>query len=248
MNKNKIKRGKGFWKFNNKLLYDREYVNLIKETVIESKKNLNHYADKGLVSELVKLKIRSVSIPYCIKKIKKITSFKNNLLKEINLLQVELNKNPSINNLERLNTSKHELEQIEKHEAHGKVLRNKQIWTEDGEKNSKFFLNLEKRNYCNKHITSLEVDGKIIKDQHNISKAQTNIYQNIYSEKLYSSDKSYKDSLNNFFINNKTKILTNMEQDSCGYCITEKEILNSLKQLHNDKTPGTDGLPPEFYK
>ncbi len=39
-----------------------------------------------------------------------------------------------------------------------------------------------------------------------------------------------------------------MEQDSRDHCITEKEILNSLKQLHNGKTSGTDGLPPDFYK
>ncbi len=39
-----------------------------------------------------------------------------------------------------------------------------------------------------------------------------------------------------------------MESDSCDHCITEIEILNSLKQLHNCKTPGTDGLPPDFYK
>ncbi len=39
-----------------------------------------------------------------------------------------------------------------------------------------------------------------------------------------------------------------MEQDSCDHCIIEKEILNSLKQLHYGKTPGTDGLPPDFYQ
>ncbi len=137
---------------------------------------------------------------------------------------------------------------MEKHEAHGHVLRSRQFWIEDGEKNSKFLLNLEKRNYCNKLITILEVDGKIIKDQLNIAKAQKNFYQNLYSEKLNSSEKSYKDSLNNFFINNKTKKLTNMGRDSCDHCITEKEILNSLKQLYNGKTPGTDGLPPDFYQ
>ncbi len=81
------------------------------------------------------------------------------------------------------------------------------IWTQDGEQKSKFFLNLKKRNCCIKLITSLEVDGKIIKDQLNIAKAQTNFYQNLYSEKLNSSDKSYNDSLNNFFINNKIKNL-----------------------------------------
>ncbi len=30
--------------------------------------------------------------------------------------------------------------------------------------------------------------------------------------------------------------------------IVEKEILNSLKQIHNGKTPGRDRLPPDFYK
>ncbi len=38
-----------------------------------------------------------------------------------------------------------------------------------------------------------------------------------------------------------------MEWDSCDHCITEKELLNSLKQPHNGKTPGTDGLALDFY-
>ncbi len=48
---------------------------------------------------------------------------------------------------------------------HGHILRTKCTWTEDGEKKLTFFLNLEKKNYCNKLITSLEVDGKIIIDK-----------------------------------------------------------------------------------
>ncbi len=28
----------------------------------------------------------------------------------------------------------------------------------------------------------------------------------------------------------------------------QKEILDALKHLHNCKTPGTDGFPPDFYK
>ncbi len=67
-------------------------------------------------------------------------------------------------------------------------------------------------------------------------------------EKLNSSGKSYKGSLNNVFINNKTKKCMNMEWDSCDHSITKKEILNSLKQLHNGRTLGTDGLPPNVYK
>ncbi len=58
----------------------------------------------------------------------------------------------------------------------------------------------------------------------------------------------YKDSLSDFLANNNIKKLTNFEKDSCDQPITEIEILTSLKQLHNGKNPGTDGLPPDFYK
>ncbi len=116
--------------------------------------------------------------------------------------------------------------------------RSKISWTEDG----------EKTNYCNKLISSLEVDGKLIKDQNNIAKAENDFFQKLYSEKLNWNDDSYKESLNDFLINNNTKKLTNQEKDTCDQDITENEILTSLNQLCNGKTPGTDGLPPDFYK
>ncbi len=75
-----------------------------------------------------------------------------------------------------------------------------------------------------------------------------NTFQNLYSEKLNSSNENYKNSLNDFLINNNILKLSNSEKELCDQQIAEKEILNSLKQLHNGKTPGTDGLPPDFYK
>ncbi len=64
----KHNRGRGFCKFNNDLLHNKDYVHLIKKTISDCKRNLHQYTDKGLVWELTKLKIRSASIPYCIKK------------------------------------------------------------------------------------------------------------------------------------------------------------------------------------
>ncbi len=97
-------------------------------------------------------------------------------------------------------------------------------------------------------ISSHEVDGKLIKDQNNKAKAEKDFFQKLYSEKLNSTEDSYKESLNDFLINNNTKKLTNHEKDTCDQDITKNEILLSLKQLHNGKTPGTDDLPPDFYK
>ena len=38
------------------------------------------------------------------------------------------------------------------------------------------------------------------------------------------------------------------DQKSCDGILTEIECLEALKSMDLDKTPGTDGLPAEFYK
>ncbi len=101
------------------------------------KTSLNNYTDKELVWELIKLKNRSVSIPYSSKMKKNIYKFKNDLI--MNMLQIELDNDPSTINQEKFIASKHELEQIEKYETHGHILITKCTWTKDCEKISKFF-------------------------------------------------------------------------------------------------------------
>ena len=66
--KNVDTRGKGFWKLNSSLLHDPYYVFEVKNIIKKSEHELNHNTDKGLIWEIVKLRIRSFSIPYCINK------------------------------------------------------------------------------------------------------------------------------------------------------------------------------------
>ncbi len=54
------------------------------------------------------------------------------------------------------------------------IFKSKVKWTEEGEKNSKFFLSLEKRNFTNKLIKALDVNGTIEKEPDKISKEQLN--------------------------------------------------------------------------
>ena len=42
--------------------------------------------------------------------------------------------------------------------------------------------------------------------------------------------------------------LTDEEQTLCEGALTQKECLEALKKMESDKTPGTDGLPADFYK
>ena len=57
--------------------------------------------------------------------------------------------------MEDYNNIKEQIEEYNKEKAIGAQIRSKADWTEHGERNSKFFLNLEKRNYQTKCITKL---------------------------------------------------------------------------------------------
>ena len=43
-------------------------------------------------------------------------------------------------------------------------------------------------------------------------------------------------------------LLKDYERNACEGKLNEKEALDALKTMEPEKTPGTDGLPAEFYK
>ena len=244
-----MSRGRGYWKFNTELLHDVNYVKNIKQIIKQSHTELSNYRDSGLIWEIVKLKIRSFSVPYCIKKKKERAKFKKKLESDLENLQAKLDENNNDNELlENYNTTKKEMEDIEKENINKLIFRSKARWVEEGEKNTRYFLNLEKKNYLNKVITTLNIDGKIITDPQKISKEQTKFYQNLYTEKLDSNSSSYIESEKTFFDNNEHPKLTPIQNKFCENDLNETEILTSLKNLNNGKTPGTDGFPCDFYK
>ena len=58
------------------------------------------------------------------------------------------------------------MKQIEHEKTQGYILRSKAKWYEEGEKSTKYFLNLEKSNALKKHIRKLKLDNnEIVTDQ-----------------------------------------------------------------------------------
>ena len=51
-----------------------------------------------------------------------------------------------------------------------------------------------------------------------------------------------------FFFSQNDTVLSNAERDSIEGLLTELKCLNALKDMEPDKSPGTDGLPSEFYQ
>ena len=119
---------------------------------------------------------------------------------------------------------------------------------EEGEKPTRYFCNLESRNYLNKTIKKIEVDGKgTIYEQKDILKEVQSFYQNLYKSK---EDEICDIDLAHLFENSDIpipkldrKISNDLERE-----ITEAELLSTLKNMKNNKSPGSDGYTAEFFK
>ena len=142
---------------------------------------------------------------------------------------------------------KNELDKISYDRTRGACVRSKARWHEFGERSSKYFLNLEKRNYENKCITSLiKENGRSIKDPKEILKEQKRFYQFLYS----SQNPQVNDpKFEVFFDNDKIKKLNDEQRNNCEALLTENECFNALKCFQNNKSPaaGNDGFTAEFY-
>ncbi len=108
--------------------------------------------------ELLLLEIRSTAM-FLSSQIKKKNEEKvKKLVKEIKILEELAQSYPDTDNnilTQLLSEAKSELEQIRKDNLKGSVLRSKANWIENGEKPSKYFCALEKRNYVNKTVMEI---------------------------------------------------------------------------------------------
>ena len=81
-------------------------------------------------------------------------------------------------------------------------------------------------------------------DREILEEAQS-FYRNLYSSCIVDETNEYDDL---FFTEEKNIKLTEHEQKECDGLLTEAECFASLKTMTSNKTPGSDGLPAEFYK
>ena len=108
-----------------------------------------------------------------------------------------------------------------------------------------YFLNLEKKNYNVKYIKKLlNQSGEEIVSPENILSEQKSFYSNLYASKQDHMDTSYQKLLSNDSLPN----LNDFEKENLEKNLQLEEIAKALKELPNDKTPGSDGFTSNFYK
>ena len=246
-------RGPGFWKLNTSFLSETEYINQIRTTIegVNDEYQNDKSVSASLLWEMIKLKVREQTLRYAKTKKTKMLREEEELEKKINILQRQIdsvcnNANEKLAINIQLERKTKELEKIIEFRTKGAILRAKCRWYNEGEKNSKYFLNLEKRHYKNGVISQLKLgDNEFASSDKEILSECETFYRNIYSSKADCDDSRNNDL---FFGNTASKLLNLDEKEKCEGLLTKAECLQALKSMKPGKTPGSDGLPIEFYK
>ena len=116
---------------------------------------------------------------------------------------------------------KNNLSKVIGRKTQGAMVRSRARWYEFGEKNSKYFLNLEKINHRKKHITSLaKDDGSVQRDPKEILEQEERFYRGIYQSKNTNPESN---EFRHFFDSAYLKTLDNKEAECWEGSLTIKE-------------------------
>ena len=204
--------------------------------------------DSRVKWELMKYRIRQVSMRYGQNKAKQVKKTEIDLENKIKQLEEEQDTVCGERELEletKLCELKIKLDEIAEYKTQGLILRSQAEWHEKGEKSTKYFLQLESRNRIKKSVRRLQrQDGSITADEKDILKMQAEFYEALYSEKHTKT----KDEMRDYLGSIETPKLSQIEMEECEGPLRLEECRESLKSFKLNKAPGNDGLPIEFYK
>lgn len=255
-------RGRGLWKFNCSLLSDLTFVGVvdgvIQETIQsyacpiysdeylknkEARKDLQLTIKDDLFLETLLMKIRSETISYSAKKNRERTEKEKHML--FQLQELESLSEPTSEDIEDIIHIQSELQALRSYANEGRIIRSRARWYEEGEKgSSSYFLKLEKRNYESKLMPCLDVGDHSVRDSAEI----LNVLSEHYAE-LYRTNEACPEAEVIDFLGKVTlPKLSSEDSQTLEKDITVEELGATLLKLSNNRSPGSDGFPYEFFK
>ncbi len=237
------KKGRGYWKLNAKLLEIDEYKLIVKQIAEDCRTNYPMLNNRARW-ELFKIKVQEASIVFGVNRAKKRKEYINKLQSKLDQMKKQESEGIIIDTNER-DLIQCKITDYYQEKDDGYLIRSKIRWIEEGEKSTKFFFNLEKSRQSKNVIRQIkDTNGNLQTEDNEILKAASNFYENLFTTKNIDQAKIDK-YLNETNFRNK---LTEQQKINCDTDITEQEIEKVIKNLKTEKSPGCDGLTPEFYK
>ena len=228
--------GTNTWCLNQKLLLNQNYVDKIKlfwKKWQKSKthfKNLNNWWDKG------KDNIKTLTISFSRKEAKLNNKIKKSLYKRLRNAENQ-------GKIETINEIKHKLSSLQKEEAKQHFLSKRINWIKEGEDFDTLLPLLKENRRTNHNVSKItDKDGNHHTKPNEILKQFENFYKELYTK--IDTNKTLQDD----FLSGLQLSLSEENSDKADRSYNKNEFKEALFQLPSSKSPGSDGLPSEFYK
>ena len=239
-------KGPNYWKFNNKWLSNEKFVSDILLMIDECIHTYNESLSRAELWTLCTNYIRSFSMDFARGSEFSKKCIFSDIEQKLQEAYVNIAKYPN-DDMSKVNFNnlKFQYEILNEHFMKGIQIRSKEKWIEEGEKSTKYFLNLEKSKVYRKSVTKLQdSNGKLITDSDKILNEEINFFSKLYKSQGTASVNTYND----FFMNVNTPTLNEADQELCNGSITVDECFKALTGMANNKSPGYDGITVEFYR
>lgn len=237
---NSPEKGPSSWKLNDEVLSEDRYVESINEKIPQwAAEAAESELDARSTWDFLKYRVREFTIEYCKTRKTEKEKVMNDALNTV----AELEMNLCEENVERYEEAMEVLREIQSEKEKGLIIRSRAKWYEEGEKSSKYFLNLEKRNKKKTQINSLKIKNRITHNQQIIRDEFRSFYQSLYTNR---DTKDQIKKIRRFLDKACTPTISEKEQKSLERDLTKFELKKATESL-NDSTPGNDGLGKKFY-
>ena len=248
----KLKRGPGTCKFNNTLLEDQDYIDLINFIYPRTLEKYKDVESKQLLWEVIKMELRAKTMSYSKRKRAELKMREIVLQHNLDELDYKICNDADLNPhiLDQDEAEKNELNSLYESKGKKAIFRSKLNWIEQGEKPTKYFFNLEKKNYVTKTLLQMNLDnGKITSDMKKINKQIEVFFSETYKSKLTDVPLSEQElGLKDFIQNFEIPRLSNEEKATFEHELTVQEIKKVLHSFEKNKTPGEEFFSKEFYE
>ena len=169
-------KGNGYWKLNTSILENQEYI---EKLITKYQHKFKEQTKLDILWDNFKLEVRDKTIDHC----KKLANSKKN---EIKKLENELKYLEELSNTstykedtslkQKLEITIKRLDKLYTEKTKGRQIRSRVKWIEEGEKNTAFFLGLEKTRQTKKAINELyDKNGKSTTDQNEIMEIEVKL-------------------------------------------------------------------------
>ena len=255
-------RGPGLWKLNESLLNDEDYTEIVNNCILNTVeeyalpiytkdyishvpnfKEIQFKINDDLFYETLLMLIRGETVQYSKRKAKQKREKEKDLMTEITRAEARADSAQSEENISHLNGLKEKLENLRKPFIDGLIVRTRAKWHEEGERPSKYFLSMEKRNAIRKIPTCLKIEGQIFSKTFSILNEFTKDLA-----KKYGKDQNPSPSMKNFITKNISNTLNMNERILLDQPITFEELTNAMRNMKKGKSPGSNGFTACFFR